>query len=1115
GGGVLFANGRILCVGCDCADRPEAVGATVLSCPKSVVSPGLINAHDHITYTQNSPSDWGDERFDHRHDWRLGIRGHKKIKVSGGAKVMQITWGEMRQVLAGTTSLAGSGSAPGFLRNLDKTANEGLEQPAVYYNTFPLGDNDGTLLVGSCAYPAIDGKWVLENDCYLPHVSEGVDKEARNEFVCLSKDANGGVDLTEPGSAFVHCIGLRAQDGAELAANGTAVVWSPRSNVALYGNTAQVTLYHRQGVLVALGTDWTASGSVNILRELQCASFLNEYYLNQFFSDKDFWEMATTNAASALAVDDATGLLREGLFADIALFDASLAENPYRAVIDASPTTTLLVLRGGLPLYGETVLVQALPQGKDGCEAIPGGVCGQIRSICAVRETGYTLADLSGANESAYGLFFCGDPPGEPTCVPMRPGEFDGESQPSDLDGDGVVNDEDNCVYLFNPPRLVDDGKQADQDGDGLGDPCDPCPLDAQTNTCKAPDPLDKDGDGFLNYEDNCSKDPNPGQEDEDLDGTGDACDFCPQTPNPGNSPCECTIYDLKTGLIKLGAPVAVEGVVTAVAAPRFFVQVPSDQLDEALGYQFGGIYVYLPSNNPDMLVIPETGDRVRVTGVTQDWWGQMQLTYVEAVDVLDTGVPLPEPIVVTPQEVCTNGELSAAYEAVLVRVVGAEVTALQLAAGPGDKEPTNEFQLAGLLPVDDFFHLVAPFPELGDVISVTGVLRFANNAMKLNPRGPEDIIPALALAEFESPLVFVDEGTADVQAIPPLVVRLTAPAPAEGIAVALQSSAPEQLLAPASILVPGGQTEAAVPLSGLVGGIEPVIVTATLEDKSVEAQVVVIAADRIPLPTALSPAEVQVAVDSIQELTVSLDIPARPGGTLVLIDADTEGVLALPESVLVEEGAFTAQFAVTAVAAGKALVTAATEAGETSALVEVVDLPLVGMILTEVLYDVPGTDDGYEWVEIYNGTMKTVELAGYSLGSGGTSYTASVLQLEGALAPGQCFVVGGPLSDAANYSPVFGQAADFEPDIQNSGSTADGVALFAIPAAGITPSTVPIDAVIFGGTNSSGLLDETGAAGAVDAPDASSGNSIHRTVDGWSVQPAPTPGDCSHAFLL
>jgi cytosine/adenosine deaminase-related metal-dependent hydrolase len=38
------------------------------------------------------------------------------------------------------------------------------------------------------------------------------------------------------------------------------------------------------GVPIALGTDWVASGSMNMLRELRCADELNENYYDNYFS---------------------------------------------------------------------------------------------------------------------------------------------------------------------------------------------------------------------------------------------------------------------------------------------------------------------------------------------------------------------------------------------------------------------------------------------------------------------------------------------------------------------------------------------------------------------------------------------------------------------------------------------------------------------------------------------------------------------------------------------------------------------------------------------------------------------------------------------------------------
>jgi len=109
-----------------------------------------------------------------------------------------------------------------------------------------------------------------------------------------------------------------------------------------------------------------------------------------------------------------------------------------------------------------------------------------------------------------------------------------------------VPDAEDNCPNVANPD-------QANNDGDALGDACDPdddndtildeddnCPFvantdqanndgDSEGDACDA----DDDNDGVLDGVDNCPLVANPGQEDFDLDGIGDACD--PTTGPPTN----------------------------------------------------------------------------------------------------------------------------------------------------------------------------------------------------------------------------------------------------------------------------------------------------------------------------------------------------------------------------------------------------------------------------------------------------------------------------------------------------------------------------------------------------------------------------------------------------
>ena len=351
GGVYVDAAGTIQCVGCDCLAQYDNV--PWIACNGASISPGLINTHDHMGWMGGEPyvaSEAGEDpllRYEHRHDWRKGKRGHPKISQSKGehqgAKSQR--WGEMRFALGGTTSINGSGSVDGFLRNLDRgNALEGLNVDAVEYETFPLGDSGGSLQSEGCDYSLPNASEISAESAFTPHVSEGIDIEARNEFLCLSTDAQGGVDALNANTAIIHGVGVNASDVQLMAADGMKLIWSPRSNISLYGDTAPVTLYHRLGVPIAIGTDWVLSGSMNTNRELACADFLNANYYGGFFSYQDLWAMATINGAKAMNMDAYIGILGAGKAADIAIFMRNGLGPP--AVVKGNPEDVALVLRG-------------------------------------------------------------------------------------------------------------------------------------------------------------------------------------------------------------------------------------------------------------------------------------------------------------------------------------------------------------------------------------------------------------------------------------------------------------------------------------------------------------------------------------------------------------------------------------------------------------------------------------------------------------------------------------------------------------------------------------------------------------------------------------------------
>ena len=1100
-GTVLIEDDRIVCVGCDCADEAPA-DAAVLDCAEGVVSPGLVNPHDHITFSLSQPQDHGTERYDHRHDWRRGLDEHTEIDTYPGSNNSRegVLYGELRMLFGAATSVSGSGSASGLLRNLDRgNDTEGLVGVDVDYATFPLGDSDGTLLTSGCDYPFIENESALNEPVYMPHISEGINAEANNEFTCLS--GQPGNDLIESNTAVIHGIGLRPSDIQEMADVGAKLVWSPRSNIDLYGVTADVLAYHHQGVGIALGTDWSASGSMNVMRELACAAYLNENHYDNAFSDYELWMMSTYWAAASQGAGTQIGLLAPGYVADVAIFDGS--ENAgYRAIIDGQPSGVQLVMRGGTPLFGAAEVIEGLVGADDlgGCETLD--MCGESKRVCVQMDAGLTLDQITASvHPDSYELFACADPRMEPSCNPLRPMEFPARDGVADDDGDGIANADDNCPSVFNPLRPMDNQQQADEDQDGLGDACDVCPL-SPDNDCEVPDPLDADGDG-VGIDDNCPVDANEDQADADDDGVGDVCDACADVPNPGNGPCPAGIYEIKDGTIAEGSAVLLQDkVVTATSnGYGFFLQAHPDDADY-VGVDHSAVFVYVGGD-----VTVQEGDRVTVSGSVQDFFGQTQLVLSGDPTVESSGNDLPDAEAATVADLVEGGTRQEELEAALVIVSDLEVSDAAPAPGPGDSAPTQEFEVLGGLRVNDLFFLIDPFPTVGQTYpQLTGIVRWANGFSKLEPRGAQDL--PVALASF-GPDGFIEVGTTAVP-IPSLSVQLTTAALADTV-VALSYEDIGIVDGPASVTVPMGSDSIDVELTGVSSGTAGV--TATLDGAMITADIQAYSDADARIPT-LEPSEVDLTISTVGPLTVSLNLPAPAGGQVVDLSSAPGTFATVPATVTVPAGTLSASFDVTAGdTAGTEVVTADIGGATSDSTVNVVDTPAVGLVLAEVFYNPNGGDGGYEWVKLFNGTGAAVDLSGYALGWGGTDYTYGTLQLAGTVEAGACFLVGGPNGDASTGfpgAPAFDQEATFTPNLQNSGATADGVALFDTTADAIGALTTPIDAVIYGGANGSGLIDETGAAGAVDVADAGSGNGIVLQDDlTWGVGAELTPTVC------
>ncbi len=796
GGQVLVgADGKIACVGCDCSTATGASDATQVVCPHVVISPSLINAHDHVTYSNAVPYPADGllttERYEHRNDWREGIEGHTRLSAAGGrATTESMQWLELRQLMSGTTSIFGSGGPDGLLRNLDNMSREqGLGEPEADYDTFPLGDSSGTKLTDSCNYSyAATTASVAAQHAFVPHLAEGIDDAAHNEVHCVEGMDPTGQNYMVPQTAIIHGVGLNPFDIAQFAANEVELVWSPRSNITLYGDTARVTEFAYAGVSIGMGTDWVRSGSMNMLRELACADSFNHNNLAGFFPDEQLWLMATRGGARALRMDDTIGVLAEGMVADIALYDASTMHD-HRAVISATPDSVVLVMRGGQVMYGDADLVDSLQSGCDMLQtASITDVCGVQKRVC-LSELSTTFAALAGTDSGEYPLFFCGDPENEPTCLPARmqmsgpdasengSTYYSGMSMAGDMDGDGIMDGDDNCPMIFNPIRPMDGGMQGDADGDGIGDACDSTAFDS----------TDIDGDGVANDSDNCPNISNPDQADMDSDGIGDACDPCPTYAVSAGTE---TVYGVRCGAIAAGDMATVSGlVVTALAGNGFYAQQLEGSTDYD-GVDYSGIFVYTGAAPTQA-----RGDVVDVMGTLADYYGLAQLTS-PMVTQTDSGME-PAPTVVSTSDIATGGPRGEALESVLVRVESVTVASVDTA--------NSEFSVDDSLIIGESLYAPDPQAAADDMLSfIQGPLGYSFSNRKMLPREAAD----LGFTQLRIAPTTIHVGPSETTMV---TVLLPMDAPTGGATVTMTSTPTDLFTDLADIVVPAGMRSATV----------------------------------------------------------------------------------------------------------------------------------------------------------------------------------------------------------------------------------------------------------------------------------------------------------------
>lgn len=349
------------------------------------IYPGLIDLHGHMVY--NCLSLWSPagrtEPYTSRYQWpgahdyeaRISDPANALGALAGKALLKYV---EVKAVVGGTTAVQGSAKMAypyeGWLVRNVEYETFGTGRKSVYQSALPLKDDTEY---------AKEVERMKAGSAFIYHLSEGTDPELVAEYVKLRKEK-----CLLPRLGAIHCTALQQDNFEEWGPKGSAVIWSPFSNLWLYRETTKADEATGAGLRVCLGADWSPSGSKNLLGELKVADTWNKAHLKGAFSDQQLCEMATANPADALGWGDRLGRLKVGLHGDV-LVTSDRGGDPYRNLIESIERDVLLVAINGQPFYGTTTLIAAT--GAANAESIQ---VGHLRRKVILKYTDVKDADM-------------------------------------------------------------------------------------------------------------------------------------------------------------------------------------------------------------------------------------------------------------------------------------------------------------------------------------------------------------------------------------------------------------------------------------------------------------------------------------------------------------------------------------------------------------------------------------------------------------------------------------------------------------------------------------------------------------------------------------------------
>jgi cytosine/adenosine deaminase-related metal-dependent hydrolase len=324
-----------------------------------LVFPGLIDLHNHMAY--NCLPLWvapdRDQPWINRDQWPRDH--HYKSDISLPANALchadaksVLKYVETKAVIGGVTAIQGSAKL--------SHPFEGFMVRNVEFETFGTGHktvNQSVRAFTSAAQCQDAAKDLAEGHAYLYHLCEGTDPKLLTTDYAIVQSHG----LLQHRWIGIHSTALGETQFAQwsAAANPGSLVWSPFSNLWLYGQTTDILAAQRSGMRICLGADWSPSGSKSLLGELKVADLhITARGWQADFPPSVICAMATCNPADALGWEGQLGRLKTGLRGDfLVLPDAG--RDIYETLIHATESDIALVAINGYPMYGTDALMRA------------------------------------------------------------------------------------------------------------------------------------------------------------------------------------------------------------------------------------------------------------------------------------------------------------------------------------------------------------------------------------------------------------------------------------------------------------------------------------------------------------------------------------------------------------------------------------------------------------------------------------------------------------------------------------------------------------------------------------------------------------------------------------